>query len=824
MKKKWIAVIFCCMTALWGNDPDWQVPDAEFRLIVESDRPAENSYLNFGDYALPTLLGKGIDVRDPDGNKVPFYLHQTLGLLLAPVPNSERRYIYFGLPQTAQPDQWSETLGGVPPDHTLYWSIYGQWHQYRTGKEWLAHQTRSLEIRFQRSNAWMCKYLQQSIMLGAISPEQSFLWQPVRDKRAEPVVDTDWNGAFDREDYKCWRHADRVRRLTSFSDREMKNSYREPYRFSRARVDWAWRRLYLSRKAIFKVLPDLETRAPDAPFKEFTNMFKPPHRNPSYTGNQLFFHMSGGAFSARRNLSAVVEGRLVVPEDGEYEIKIETAGSFILYLEDEQKLSKYNEPGEGKSLKVNLKAGLVKLKLCFHRPDLSALTVLWKKPGSDDFTVLSWDDFAPAWPCRPVAMQERERGDMPLLREHIQYDFFTGKNEKLEWRDISVISRPEAEEPSTVTWLVNGVPVFAGRRTPLILKKDDLFGAMTGSYPPVRLLWLREYKGDKPWLHAEVDLKAHLPDFIYDDEELQLFIEVSSGLPVESRSILSVTPGSANSMFASAEREIVIPARREMQEGAYAADGTFKYPVLLKGRELKGGLEVTFSLRAPGLTFAERRLRFIPADRLPGLALDAAGNFRDDSGAWVVPVLHRPTLNELRSWELPVKIKNHVMAKSRMLFIGDDPGGFKEELERALNGKKLELTFIDWSRQGAPLSRMRHDFPALLSAIPQCRADVAVIVPAADDLLGNIPPRSQARQLGALLQVLRANSNIQTIYLCTPVPIPGREAAEAALTEKLYRLARDFGVEVINLNHLLRMEAADDMAGLCRLIVREAVR
>ena len=90
---------------LGGAEADWQVPEAEFRLIARSDRPAGNTYLSLGDFAMPILLGQGIDVRDRNGKKIPFYLHQTLGLVLGSAPDSPERYIYFGLPRTSPVDQ-----------------------------------------------------------------------------------------------------------------------------------------------------------------------------------------------------------------------------------------------------------------------------------------------------------------------------------------------------------------------------------------------------------------------------------------------------------------------------------------------------------------------------------------------------------------------------------------------------------------------------------------------------------------------------------------------------------------------------------------------
>ncbi len=811
---------------LGGAEADWQVLEAEFRLIARSDRPAGNTYLSLGDFAMPILLGQGIDVRDRNGKKIPFYLHQTLGLVLGSAPDSPERYIYFGLPRTSPVDQWDKKLGSIPSDRTIYANVYNHGHRYRTTQEWLDNQIGALENRFRSYNNWMFQYLCQSIALGALTSGHLFLRQEVRDPLAEPVREADWDKPLDREDYKCWRYSDRVRRVNFFSDREMKNSYSDPYRFSQARVDWAWRRLYLSRKSLFNAVPRLKERAPEAPMKEFINIFKEPYRRPIFTGNMDLFYIAADAFDSRRNMAAVLEGNLIVPEDGEYEFCVESAGSFLLYFGEDLKLRKYNEPELRKYLKINLKTGIQDLKLCFQRPSFSSVALSWKKPGAKSFTILGKDDFAPAWPCRVIAMQEKGRGDIPLIREISLYDIFTGKREKRLWREMAAVPRPD-EKPPQITWLINGVPAFIGERATLITASDDLFGVMTEQYPPTRFFWLRQNRDHKPWLHADIELKLHLPDFIYDDEELEMFVELASGLPTEARSILSVSPDRPNSLFAENSREVTIPPRRRIQEDRYAADGIYKYPVLLKGAELKDGLNVQFTVKVPQLTFAARTLRFVSVESLPSLTLDESGRFRDEAGAVVVPVLHRPTLNELRSWELPARIRNRLMPTRHMLLIADDSGGLGDKVEQVMKEKKVALTFLAWGDDGIALNRMRQDLPALADVIPGSNADVAVVIPAVADLNGNIPVRSQVRHLAALLQLLRANRSIHTIYLSTPFPVEGREAEEKQLSEELRRLARDFGVEVINLNYILRHQDKmpsneEAVATVCK-IVRETL-
>ncbi len=831
--KKLLGLLFLLtLPTAYTLDLEWHVPEAEYRLIVESDRPGENGYFDFGDYAMPILLGKGVDIRDHADNKIPFYLHQTLGLVIAPAPGSPRRYIYFGLPEVSPVDQWNKAQNGeIPPDRTIYTNAYWRGHRYWTSKEWLDNQVNNLENRFIRDNGWNFKYLLRCFATSAVS-----LHQEVLDPRAEPVTVGDWNKPLDRENYLCWRYRDLSRRINYFSQEEMERSYADPFRYSRARMDWVWRRIYLSRKNIFRVLPDLQARAPEAPMNDFINIFKQPYRGVFFSANQALFHITDDAFDSRRNIAVVMEGKLIVPENGEYEFKAEANGSFLLYVDGQLHLSKYNEPVIDKFLKLNLTAGLHEVRFCFQRQSSSIATLSWKKTGAEQFAVLTENDFAPAWPNPPLAMQRKPYVDIPLIKQISQYDIFIAKTEKKLWKELAAVNGPQ------ITWLLNGAPVFIGEKATLISNPGDQFGIMTDDFPPTRFFWLRADRKDKPWFHADLSLNLFVPDFIYEDEELEMFVEMLSALPVAARSVLSVTPDRKNPMFQTGKREIIVPPKRMIQEDRYASDGSFKYSVHLKGAELKNALNIDFELKVPELIFSSRKLRFIPLNTLPPLTLDANGDFRDEQNALVVPVLHRPALSEIRTWELPAKIKNQIVSYRHMLLIGDDFGNFSADLENTLKQKSLALTFLPWSRDHQPLLRMRRDLPRMLQDISRSQADLALVIPAAADVADQIPLRSQSRHLAAILQALRANKNIQTICLATPLPMENHAELEQKLSQELRKLGRDYGVRIIDLNHFLRQNGelnyAPDAAhpayrerlpvgntsAISRLIVSETVR
>ncbi len=823
-----------CVSA---GEPDWHVPGAEYRLVVESPRPADKGYFNFSDYALPILLSQGVDIRDQAGNKIPFYLHQTLGVLIGPAPDSPRRYIYFGLKELSPVDQWdTKKLGNIPPDRTLYLSAYSRGHNYQTGEEWLQNQVKWLDNRFSRQNNWMFNYLLQCIIDDFLSRDCPWRFQSVNNPLAPPSNVGDWSKPFDHEDYLCWRSRERSRRTAWFVEQEMKKSYADIFKYSPARLDWAWRRIHQSHRQIYSELPKLRQRAPEAPYNEFLNIFKPPYRNTYFTGNVHLFHMADEAFDSRRNLAAVYEGDLLVPETGDYEFKLETAASALLYINDKLLIKKYDEPELRKNAVLNLEAGTHKLRLCYQRPSSSVLTLSWKKPGTDDFEIMSDRNFAPGWPNAPVALQDSSQRTIPLVKLRHLADIHVSKTGKMLWQNLETV--PALPD---LVWLLNGRPILTGSTATMICLEDDAFGVMTQDYSPTRLYRLG-YNREKPFYHADIALKLHIPDFIFDNEELDMFIEALSSIPYPAPTQFAIEPDRDSSMFKNQIRDIEIPAKQMTQTDRFATDGQRKFPVLLRGSELKKPLSVTLRLSIPELVFSEKTLRFIPIEKLPRLHLDADGNYRDRDEAIVIPVLHRPTLNELRSWELPISLKTPLNAPTGMLVVADDFGNFSTKLSEMLAVRNIQTSFLSWNQAPRALIRMRAALPALLPQIADTDCDTALIIPSAADIANHVPLRAQTRHLSALIQALRSARNIKTIYLSTPLPMENMTEEEQLMSTELRKIAREFGLTIVNLNHYLRNQSqlnyipdpatpdykellpVGNINEICTQIIRETIR
>lgn len=791
---KLLISLIILMNAVWVNSATpWQVPDAQYRLSVSSSRPNDIGYLDFNLYALPILLSNGIDVRTSDGTRIPFFLHQTLGLIIAPAPQSTKRFIYFGLPEVSPVDQWDKKHGSIPADHRLYGAAFARWHNHMTAQEWLKNQMLVLERRFQARSRWFLNYF-----------ASNFLRNPYKIK-----LPSDWSKPFDNEDFLCWRFRDYSRRVTWFTTQEMATSYVNPYYTASIRLEWAWRMIHQNYLLTYKNSEKLPALSLIRPLKDFQSIFKFTSKRPMksfFEGNLNSLQITTDSFDSRRNFGIIFDIQLVVPQTGEYEFSFKTetgagAGA-ILEVDGKTLITNYCEYQSENPTKIKLESGLRKLKLQFHRDNRPGdLVVSWKKPGDKTTTILSSKNFAPGWPNIPSALQNRDGKNLPLMRRVSSTDIFTEKLKKLNLIEVQAI--PEGTE---LIWFLDGAPVASGSSATMICNPDAKFGASGENYEPTQLFWLGNRYNAESYLHAgALRMQLHTPDFVFDDETQEMFIEAISASPIDTTIQLETSVSASNSMFSNGIKTFVIQAKKTVTEDRFAQDGFYKYAIRLNGSELRSSLNVSLKMKMPGLVFSEKIIRFIPLAELPKLTYDSDGKFYDANGAQIIPVLHRPTLAELRRWELPLLLRDQIIAPNHMLVVADDFGSFSSALTATLSDKNIQTQFLPWQSEYS-LIPMRESLPELLPAIKESSCNTALVIPSAFDLRNRVPLRSQIRHLSAVIQALRENQKIKTIYLATPIPQEDNLQAEDSLIVELRRLARDFGLKMINLNFRLRQD------------------
>lgn len=791
MKKIFFIMILTAATS--GFSIPWHVTEAEFRLAINSTRPELIGYLDFSAYPLPILLAKGIDIRSADGVKIPFYLHQTLGLVIAPAPEHAERFIYFGLPETSPVDQWNAESGAVPEDRRLYAMAFARWHNHLTAKEWEKNQMDILDRRFKAQSRWMFNYVLLNILLG----------------KSRSGLPADWKKPFDNEDFLCWRYRDRSRRQNWFTTQKMISSYANPYRPHSSRLNWAWQMIHLNYLRIYNNVDKLAERSQKEPLNSFKALFKfnPKSKpKPFFEGNLNSFQILTDSFDSRRHFGIVFETSLIVPETGEYDFQLETEAGAILYLDDKELITIYREHRSENPATTELEAGLHRLKLHFHRDQHPASMILrWRKPGTKQFELLSDDNFAPGWPNQPFALQNRKGETLPLVRRTRTADIFIEKLVKMNLINAQAVA-PDTE----FTWFLNGKPVATGPSVTMVCEPGAKLGAGGGKYPPTQLFWLGNRKIDSSPLHAaSLRMQLHTPDFIFDDESQDMFVEAVSAMPFENMVQIETSSSRENPVFPSETKSITVPAKKTAAEERFAQDGLYKFPVRITGKELRSQLDVNLKLKMPGLVFAEKNLRFIPLSELPPLSYGDDGNFYDETGAQVIPVLHRPTLSELRKWELPILLRNQIALPHKMLVIADDFGSFSKTLADAFDKKNIQTELLQLPQEHI-LFAMRKSLIYILPSVKNSDADAALIIPSAFDLRNRIPVRSQIRTLSAILQALRENPEIKIIYMATPIPQKNIGDIENEMITELRRLTRDFGVKIINLNFHLRQHQIDD--------------
>ncbi len=141
MRNKFILVAAACCTLLAASaagstgsgeaspapapEKKWLVPEAEYRLSVQPELPAEATSVDMRRQVLPVLPENGVRVFDDAGNPVPFQFHDNYSLSIAPAPKAKAFDIYFGFKEKQPADTWKPESGVRPPPSGCCWISTG---------------------------------------------------------------------------------------------------------------------------------------------------------------------------------------------------------------------------------------------------------------------------------------------------------------------------------------------------------------------------------------------------------------------------------------------------------------------------------------------------------------------------------------------------------------------------------------------------------------------------------------------------------------------------------------------------------------------------
>ena len=166
MRNKFILVAAACCTLLAASaagsagsgeaspapapEKKWLVPEAEYRLSVQPELPAEATSVDMRRQVLPVLPENGVRVFDDAGNPVPFQFHDNYSLSIAPAPKAKAFDIYFGFKEKQPADTWKPESGVRPPAQRLLLAFYWGGNRPCTPEEFLDWRNREIE----RQNQW----------------------------------------------------------------------------------------------------------------------------------------------------------------------------------------------------------------------------------------------------------------------------------------------------------------------------------------------------------------------------------------------------------------------------------------------------------------------------------------------------------------------------------------------------------------------------------------------------------------------------------------------------------------------------------------------
>ncbi|MEI8247035.1 MAG: PA14 domain-containing protein [Lentisphaerota bacterium] len=828
--------LFSAMAAV----PAWTVSDAEYRLTAKTDNPALTGYIDLSQYVLPEKLDNGIDVRDEKGGKIPYFLYKNFGLFFGPAAKSPLRHIYFGFKKPMEAPPWPKELGSVPENYRLRIRVFHAGMQYFTEQQWFERQQTYINERYKRVSNWMMEYL--------ISQSWARYYDRYFYPRSKDVksylnyerLNKDWDKPYDVEDYLAWRNPSSYRRSTGWVEYQCRLKGAGFMKYDDLRLEWAVKRLKRLWTIREKELIKTEVNSKGAPERDMINIFEK-RKVAEARDNWTQTLLDKGIFDMKNNFAAGINGTLLIPADGDYEFAVNTSSSTLLLIDDKIEINWYGEhersPGWEKTAKVNLKRGMHSFKFYYQKNlAITFAACAWEKPGDREFTIIQDDNFSPGWPCVVESCTGRNGKNYPLVTKTGSCILFTGKREKCLWEKFTVTDGAHGG----CSWDVNG-QIFSGKNIDLIFKDGEEDRIMLvpedKNWSPMRLGRLDDGR-EKPFSRPDLALKLWTPDFIFDDETLDLFVEVNSKLPFAVECYLDTVASPANSMFVNGREKISLPGKPVSEQNRFIPDSVSKKQIVLKGEELKQKTEAAFNLKLPNMPFDSKRIKFIKVPDLPPM-VTGASELHDSSGDIIIPVIHRPELSEIRKWELPATVMNRLAGTSKLLVVADDfacgSNTFSAMLQELLSQEEIELEFIPWRNSGN--NRLLENFASTLPFILKSDADAAIIIPPVRELHDGIPVRNQYRMLAALISAFKGRN----LMLATPFPPVNPTPQEEELSNEVKRLAREYGAAVLDLNYYIKENSdwqksyrtvpendrslellpVQNIEGVCRIIAKE---
>lgn len=787
----------------------WHLQDAGYRLELKNEQADTNGFIDLSTYGLPDDLENGVNVLSYDGKELPFNFYANGGLLIGG-GRVATCYVYFGFQQSMPRQRWSKKDGELPLGSQLKLRVFHARWQYLTPGQWFERQRENVARQTRKQTAWVVDYIYLQLA-GELLVRYNYPWRMIDRKmlKDSSFFSAGWNEPFDIEDYICWRYQGIYRRSLWNVENYWRKSFANINVYDPVRMEWGIKRLKRILTQQEKNIQQLRKSADTGPERDFINMFEKGRLREDEKVNFDKTIIQKGMVEIRNNYAAVFTGNLVIRKRGEYEFAINVSGGGLLMLDDRIIINRLGENERSidwqKKIKIKLTRGLHSFKFYYQKnTKLSFACAAWKKGGESEFTPMTVNDFCPGWPIQILQCQDKAGRKYPVVQKTAEYLLYTGKREKMWWNNYKIILGGNAD------WAVNGKKVCTSENTSIIFptvgKTEVKISPVDKHYTPLSFI-PSSGSQDCRYGRPDIMLKWWMPNFIFDDECVELAVETVSKLPWDTECYLSVIPDFENSAFRSS-RELISLSGRDYynDDDRFIPDSFYKKKFMVNGADIKN-LGVKFVLTIPGFTFDEKSVRFVSVRDL-GILHTESGELYDKGNNRIIPVLHRPTLAELRSWQLPNLIYKKLSGITQMLIVGDDYGNnnsyFSELFSKALLRQNINTQFSSWLQSTNSSELILLNFIAKLPEIANADTNAILIIPPSRELYDGISARDISRLLAALVEQARNNPGIKRIFITTSLPMINATDQENELNNDIRRIARDYGVTLLDINHFIR--------------------
>lgn len=792
--------------------PAWQDPAAGFRLHLKLEKAAKPRCVDLRRLLLPAKPDNGVRAVGGDGRELPLFMSDDLRLFLPPEAAGDC-FVYFGYDTPPPRPEWPASCGPLPENSRLWIKIVNAGNLASSERDWIAMRTeaerRQAVRRYDAQTRFFAQALQNKILMPGLSfrysPDRGTMLARYRSQKFFDSLNRQLNSPVARKprrrprpdlNYPLWLHSRQAE-------------------YHHARIRAAIAQLNATVKKTKENRAKIIADAPGAPDREIVAAFDNPRVAVRGEGPTREILLTKRPFDADGNMAVRYSGKLFIEKDGDYELAVTSNSMALLLIDGKKVLSRYGtlKPSEVKTetVKVKLAAGLHDFALYYHKSRITGhIDAAIRPPGEADFRLLTNDDFPPALPVFPRDLRRRDGGGFPVIVRSDRYLLHTGKLEKYDMESYRVLAPADLK----FEWELNGEKL-PGRDFPVLLLpvgrecRLRVIPADAGLLPfdAVR------YPPPTPQISVDAGLsqKFWLPRFIYSDEELDAFREINSQLPIPVTVRATTRSDRPQTVFPDRTEHLALPAKPTEADNRFAANAVFKQRYILNGAELAAGLETEFELTLPDRVFDRQRVAFVPTDQLPdGLRVEPEGLF-DRADRRIVPVLNRPTLHQLRKWELLKKFRDGLTPPRRVLFIGEDFGGGDHRFSRRLaihgNERGIETDFLPLPKHGEKTgSNLFDGLPDLLDALDNCEAESVVIIPPSPIRNPAFSDRETMRVLALLIERLQSLDSVREIKLATPVPSPSDTDAgiEAGFIDALRQLSREYGTDLVEFNTAIR--------------------